>query len=103
MATTHLAFNDQLTHGRMLRRALDQLEEGREGINDVLASMTTMIDGDGSLATQFTLVVTKFGYPDIATAKAAWDELNSMASKFNTDASVSSVQAALIQAFNKFR
>ena len=103
MATTHLAFNDQLTHGRMLRRGLDQLEEGREGINDVLASMTTMIDGDGSSAAHFTLATAKFGFPTDAAAKAAWDELNSLAAKFNTDASVSSVQSALLQAFNKFR
>lgn len=100
---THIQFNDGTQHGRILRRALQQLDDGLSNLNDIIATMTMMIDGDGSDAAQFADVTAKFGFPDNATSKSAWDELNSLASKLNTDASVSSVNAAMKQAFNKFR
>lgn len=103
MAVSHLSFNDQLTHGRLLRASLNKLEEGLEELNDTLATMTLMIDGDGSQAAHFTYATTKFGFSSDANTKAAYDELNSLAAKLTTDASVSNVNAALLQAFNKFR
>lgn len=103
MAVNHISFNDQTQHGRVLRRGLQQLEEGLENVNDVLATMQTMIDGDGSSADHFTYLAEKYGFSSNAIAKAAWDELNSLAAKLNTNDSVSSVNAALLQAFNKFR
>jgi hypothetical protein len=102
MAVSHIAFNDQISHGRDLRRCLQQMEESHVGLNDVLLVMAQMIDGDGSQAAHFTYVTTKFGFDSDAKSKAAWDELQSLASKFNTDASVSSVKAALAQAFARF-
>ena len=103
MAVAHISFNDQTTHGRVLRRGLQQLEESLENINDVLATMATMIDGDGSQAAHFTYATEKFGFASDAATKSAWDELNSLAFKLNTNDSVSSVNAAMLQAFNKFR
>jgi tetrahydromethanopterin S-methyltransferase subunit H len=103
MAVTHIAFNDQLTHGRILRRGLNELQEGRELINEIIATMATMLNGDGTSSTHFDYFLPKFGFSSNADAKSAWDELNSLASKFNTDASVTNVQSALLQAFNKFR
>ncbi len=87
----------------MLRRGLQQLEEGKDVLNDVLASMPHMIDGDGSNATQFSEVTSRYGFASNEAAKAAWDELNSMMFKLNTDASVSAVNAAMNQAFAKMR
>lgn len=103
MAVTHISFNDQLTHGRLLRRSLQQLEEGRTELNNTIATMSTMLDGDGTNVSHFLYFVSKYGFPSTAEAKAAWDELNSLASKLNVNTSVTDVNAALLQAFNKFR
>lgn len=103
MAKTNIYFNDQTNHGRILRRGLNTLEEGFESLNDVLANMPHMIDGDGSDAAHFTEVTSRYGFADNATAKAAWDELNSLMAKLNTDNSVTSVNAAMLQAFAKMR
>jgi hypothetical protein len=102
MATTHINFNDQINHGRDLRRCLQQMEESHQGLNDLLLVMAQMLDGDGSQAAHFTYITSKFGFDSDAKAKAAYEELNSLASKFNTDASVSSVRAAMAQAFARF-
>lgn len=103
MAMTHIQFNDQLQHGRYLRRVLQMTEEGRETLIKTKDVMQTMIDGDGSDAAHFTEVTTRFGFTDNATSKAAWDEINSALSKLTTDASVTNVQAALLQLFSKLR
>lgn len=103
MAVSHLSFNDQLTHGRILRSSINKLEEGLEELQDVLATMALMLDGDGSQAAHFAYATTKFGFSSDANAKAAYDELNSLSAKLTTDASVSNVNAAMLQAFNKFR
>lgn len=103
MAFTHIQFDDQKQHGRYLRRALQHIEEGYDTLLDIIATMTTMIDGDGSSDAQFSEVTTRFGFGSNADAKAAWDELNSLKSKLVTDDSVSFVNAAMLQAFNKFR
>jgi len=103
MAIQNLHFNDQISHGRMLRRGLQMLEEGRDGLIDLVATMTLMIDGDGSDAAHFGEVTTRFGFTSNAMSKAAWDELNSMLSKVNGNGSVSNVLAAMDQAFSKFR
>lgn len=112
MAISHIQFDGKnastgVTHGVMLRQALSQLDEGRANLVKVRDVMTLMIDGDGSNATQFDEVVTRFGFSAAVgltanqQAKAAWDELNSALSKITTDASVSSVQSALNQVFKK--
>lgn len=103
MAVTHIKFNDQTNLGRRIRRALQQLEEGREELRDVISSMATMIDGDGSEATHFGYATTEGDFVSDAVTKAAFEELNSLYSKMNSDNSVSFVDAALTQAFNKFR
>lgn len=103
MAFTHFQIGAASTHGPQLRSILSQLENGRSGLFQIIATMNTMIDGDGSLAAMFPEVTARFGFQSDAQSKAAWDELNSLQSKLNTDASVSSVAAAMVQAFNKFR
>lgn len=102
-AVNHISFNDQLPHGRLLRNALQQQESGLRSLNDTIATIALMIDGDGSQVAHFSYVAAKFGFASVESAKAAWDELNSLASKLNTNASVSNVNAAMLQAFNKFR
>lgn len=102
MAVSHITFNDQLQHGRQLRSSLNKLEEGLIELNDILAILARMIDGNGSDASHFIYMVAKLGFPDNDTAKAAYDELQSLAFKLNTDSSVADVNAALRQAFSKF-
>ncbi len=103
MAISKIAFSDSLPHGRMLRGALTGLEQGQEGLVDILAAMAMMVDGDGSQVTHFDEVMTRFAFPSTTVAKAAYDELNSLKAKITVDTSVTNVNAALLQAFNKFR
>lgn len=103
MAVGHISYNTGTQHGAMLRNGLTLLEDGLDRLNDLKATMQLMIDGDGSDALHFAYMQEKFGFADNASAKAAWDELNSLLAKLNTDAQVSSVNAALLQAFAKFR
>jgi tetrahydromethanopterin S-methyltransferase subunit H len=103
MAVQHLAFNADTQHGRLLRRGLTQLEDGLDQLNDLKGTMQLMIDGDGSQAAHFTYLTAKFGFGSNDDAKAAWDELNSLLFKLNTKSQVSDVNAALLQAFSKFR
>lgn len=103
MAITHLAFNDQTPHGRLLRLWLNGLEAALDEGQDIIALFPTMIDGDGSTAGQFNEVTSKFGFPDNATSLAAWSEIQSMMAKITVDSSVSSVNAAIKQVLAKFR
>ncbi len=103
MAITHIHFNDGLPHGRLLRSALSSLERGHDDLNAIIASIQTMIDGDGTDAAHFDEVVTRFAFPSTAVAKAAWGELNSLRFKLNTNESVSDVLAAIQQAMSRFR
>jgi hypothetical protein len=102
MAVQHITFNDQTNHGRMIRRALQQLQDGRQGLIEIIGVMQLMIDGDSSDPSQFTYMTTKCGFPDNATAKAAWEELNALKFKLTTDSSQSNVNAAFDQAQHKF-
>lgn len=114
MAISHLQFGNSTTAANQLRSGLQQLESGREQLIKALAKMNTMIDGDGSNIAHFDEVVKRFEVHDYqtgqavtdamrTTAKALWDELNSCMFKLTTDASVSSVQAAILQLMNKTR
>lgn len=103
MALDHILFNDGLPHGRILRNALTQLENGLDSLDDCIKAIQHMIDGDGTSATHFTYVQQRFSFADTTAAKAAWDELNSLYAKLTTNVSVADVNAALLQAFAKFR
>lgn len=103
MAVAHIAFNDQTQHGRLLRQFLNGLETSLDTGNDVLDVMAKMLDGNGSDASHFAYFVSKFGFATTADAKAAFDELNSIMFKLNTDASVTSVNAAMKQVIAKLR
>jgi hypothetical protein len=103
MAVAHINFNSGTQHGALLRSGLQRLEDAFHDLNELKSTMALMIDGDGSQAAHFPYMTQKFSFDNDAGAKAAWEELNSLLFKLNTDASVSSVNAALLQAFNKFR
>lgn len=103
MAVTHISYNSSTQHGTLLHAALKGLEDGLDLLNDTLSSMSRMIDGDGSQDAHYAYMRDKFGFPTEAEAHAAFNELNSAAFKLNTNASVTDMNAALLQVFSKFR
>lgn len=114
MAITHLQFGNSTSASNYLRGGLNQLESGIDTLTKCLAQMATMLSGDGSSIAHFDEVVIRFAVADWASgqavndaqrtvAKGIWDELNSCMAKLTTDASVSSVQAAILQLMNKTR
>lgn len=104
MATPHLPFNDQLPHGRLLRRALQQSEESDENWPDILATMVNMCEGgDPGNAANFTEMTAKYGFDSNADSKLAYDEIASMYSKISGNGSVDNVRAARDQLFAKLR
>lgn len=100
---THINFVNTADHASLLRNTLQNLETGVDSLTKLLGTMTRCIDGDGSDPAQFGEVVARFGFGSTADAKAAWDELNSLNFKLNTDNTVDHVSAALHQVFDKFR
>lgn len=105
MPITHISYGESgANHSTLIGSPLRKLEEGLAELEEVVATMALMLTGDGQQEAHFTsYIIVKFGFPDAATAKAAWDELNSLKGKLTTNGSVIEVNAALHQAFNKFR
>ena len=102
MAIGHLKYNPQTsTHGKFVQSAVTSLKQGKRTLAEVLGFMAQMVDGDTANAANYTYLATALGCPDNATAKGIFDELNSLNGKITTDASVSFVNAAIEQAFNK--
>ena len=113
MAISHLLFNSGTYHGAILRDGLS-IEDKRERLIKARDCMTTMIDGDGSNISMFDEVVKRYGVNGWTTsdavtdahrtvAKGIWDELNAGLGKITVDSSVTNVQTALLQLFNKLR
>lgn len=102
-AALHIFFDQRSQHGSMLRNLLNQLEFGRDTLFDMVATMQLMLEGDGTQDAHYSYMTTKFGFPDVATAHTAYNELVALQAKLNTNASVTNVLAAMDQAFNKFR
>lgn len=101
MAVTNIPFDRANQFGQEIKALLNGY---RKVVTDgpiVLAAMATMIDGDGSSDTHFAEMVTLGIYETNADAKASYDELASVNAKLSTDASVTSVQAALLQVCSK--
>lgn len=104
MADGHYHFDDQKRHGRLLRAALLKLEEGRNEVAAITASMIQMKDGDGNDPSHFASHVELFGFSGdgdgtnaTAEAKAALAELESMVGALD------GIKATLNQGFAKLR
>jgi hypothetical protein len=105
MAVGHIAYNASTQHGVFLRSVITQMENAVESLSDLAATMALMIDGDVNADASYSYMATKFGFPDTATAKAAYFEILSLVGKFpdNPATAVTAVRAAIVQAANKFR
>lgn len=105
MAITHFPTDLSKINAQQLRSVLNALEAGNKGINDHVLTMSNMIIGTipTSNPADYAYMVTRYGFlaADTITANqtalAAFNELNSVKTALN------SAQAALIQAFNRFR
>lgn len=78
MAVSHVAFNDQLPHGRKLRASMNKMDEGLNEFLEVLAVLETMKD-DGAVG---EYLQTKFGFPDPKTAGEGVAKLSTLRDKF---------------------
>ena len=103
MAATYLKYSPtNSTHGKFIQSVMTGLETSRN-LTSLLQTFNTMIDGDGSSSSQFTVMQTAIGAPDLDTAKGIWDELNSLNAKLITDGSVTFVNSAINQAIAKLK
>ena len=102
MADNHYVFDRTLPAGWRLGVAFDALDNTKKLIAE-RDTMTQMLDGDGSNVTHFNAHVAAYGFTDTANAKAAYEELGALVGKLDTDASVSSVKAAIAQFLARFR
>jgi len=103
MAFPKIHFSDSLPHARLVRDGLRHLETGHDQLNDAVAALELMIDGDPSEAASYEELMTRLGTTSTANAKALYDELASLRAKLNTNAEVTNVLAAINQAFAKLR
>ena len=103
MADNHYVFDRDLSAGFRLGRAFEDLENAVNRLKAEKDTMTHMLDGDGSAITHFNAHVTAYGFTDTTNAKAAYEELNALVGKIDTDGAVSSVKAAINQALARFR
>ena len=97
MAVQHISMG-QTPHATRIRAALSQLKNGLDDLNDIFKCMELM--KDGGVFTDYAM--DKFGTPDVETVQAGFDELASLQAKLNTDAEVTFINAALLQAYRKF-
>lgn len=105
MAVGHIQFNRSSRRGLLILEALTHLDLGLRGLQDQLATLDLMIEssnGGSSNVDNYTFMKDELGSPDNAEAKKAFDEINALLGKLTTDAEVTFVNAALLQAFHKF-
>lgn len=107
MAANHIELDKSTDVGRQLTRGFQMVREAKETLVHVRDVMIQMRDGDGSQASHYDVLAAEAGYvandyaDANAAAKASFDELDSLLSKINSDASVSNVLAAINQACAK--
>ena len=99
----YIHFNQSTQHGTKLRQLLNLLEQGDDLFTDVRDVMIQMRDGDGSQDAHYAIVTTRFGFDTDASARAAFEEIDSAYSKTSGNGSVSNVRAARDQLFAKLR
>ena len=97
MAATNIPFDRSNQFGQEIKALLNAYRKVNQDGPLILSAMAHMIDGDGTSDTHFTEMVTLGIYDNTTDAKASYDELQSVNAKLTTDASVTSVDAALKQ------
>jgi len=116
MSVGHDLFDDSTPTGRFVRNYGNALDAVNDSGPKIILMITQMIDGDGSQDAHYAYLVKRMkflGYADgesgtptaaqLAVAHAWWNEFQSVNGKLQTDASVSSVLAAIKQYLAKTR
>ena len=103
MAVGHISFTSSSQGRERIRVLLSHLEQGLDSLDEEIGTMSQMIDGDGTQDSHYTYMTTTYGFASDAVAHAAFNELSAVKGKVLVDSAVSNVNAALNQAFNKFR
>lgn len=103
MALEHITFSTSTNLGAALATSLRQFENALDRLRELHATFSLMIDGDGSSSTHFTYMTSTLGTTNDAGSKALFDELSSALAKLTTNDSVTNVNAATQQLFNKLR
>ncbi len=97
MAATNLTYDRQAVGISACLNGMIQIRNGRDMMRNGIAELQTMISGDGSQDSHYANMATVCGFPDGATARASWNELNSMYAKISQDGSTDSVATAITQ------
>lgn len=101
MASTNIPFDRANQTGQEIRAYLQALVKCAVDGPRLISILSHMVDGNGTDVSHFAEMVAVGIFDSTADAKASWDELNSVNGKLSTDASVSSVNAAMLQAAAK--
>lgn len=100
MAIGHIQINPNLPHAARLIGALRAIKQGLDDANDAHKTLEQMRDsGPGNPFTQYA--VDKYGFADTDGAMAAFNEVSALLAKLNTNASVTDVNGAILQAVRK--
>lgn len=103
MASNYYLYNPTgSTHGKFLQRVVSSMADADHWFKELMNLLAQMLEGDGSQDAHFATITTRFGFPDNATARAAYNELLSSYGKISGDGSVSSVRAARDQMVARF-
>jgi hypothetical protein len=95
---THLPYDKTSAYGQLIQGVMSPLSASVQRLIDLVGTMDTM--KESGVVGEY--MRSKFGFPDVATMQAAYDELTSLLGKVATDATVDHVYAAITQAFHKF-
>lgn len=102
MAATNIPFDRSNQFGQEIKSLLNAYRKVTDDGPDILQSLTHMIDGDGSDASHYQVMVDNGIFSTTTDAMEAFNELAAANAKVTTDDSVSGVQAALRQCCAKF-
>lgn len=97
MAATNIDFDRSNQFGQEIKAYLNAIRKVNQDGPNILATIVHMVDGDGTAEAHFAELVANGIYPTNADAMASYNELVSINLKMTTDASVTSVDAAMKQ------
>lgn len=102
MAAAFIDYDPTTPAGRLMARALQLLREGKEVLSHVREILIQMRDGNGSQDAHYALNATEIGFASATTARASFEELDSLHAKVTAGAGVGDATgAAIIQACAK--
>lgn len=90
------------THGKFLQALVALNQDADRAFEELAATMTQMLDGDGSQDADYATIQVRFGFDSVAVAHAAYSELMSAFSKTSGDGQTDHVRTARDQMAARF-